>query len=338
MLRLLRPPILERNGSAMVRISEDVRKGVVFFGVRNAKKIEYGGTGFLVLETTRSGTGISYLVTARHVAESLDVDFLIRANLKNGGLEDIPIEQINWLYPDNPLIDIAVAQFSMPSQYDHYYYSIDDIPSPQEMVMCGDAIAIVGLFRLHFGSGRNIPIVHSGHVAALADQREPIPSRNTATKVVSPIVAHLVEAQTLDGLSGSPVFVQVYGHLTQFKIDTLDNVHPLVLATDKLFGIYHGSWDGLPGTILARDRNMSGGMRVPVGMGLVTPAEELISLIKNHPVLKTSRRELEDRELSSKAATADSSFIGDDGNPSHKEDFTSLLNAAVQKPKKDDGT
>jgi len=38
-----------QNGSALVRISEDLRKCVVFFGVPASKGgIEYGGTGFLV--------------------------------------------------------------------------------------------------------------------------------------------------------------------------------------------------------------------------------------------------------------------------------------------------
>ena len=284
----------------MISGSVSYSSASVFKNDQNEKsepEIKYGGTGFLVHETTKLGIVIPYLVTARHVAERLDVDFVIRANLKDGGVEEIPLESTEWLYPEDPCIDIAVTPYTLLGQrYDHYYHPVTDIPPPQQMVMCGDPVAIVGLFRLRFGSARNFPIVHSGHVAALADRKEPIPSRNTSTDVLSPIVAHLVEVQTLDGLSGSPVFVQGFVHFPQYVLPT-DKTHPSAFGSSKLFGIYHGSWDGEPGTILAKDRDLGGNrnIRVPIGMGIVTPAEELITLIQNHPVLKKKRRELHGR-------------------------------------------
>jgi hypothetical protein len=61
-----------------------------------------------------------------------------------------------------------------------------------------------------------------------------------------------------------------------------DKTHPVAYGANKLFGIWQGSWDNEPGVILAEDRGFNEKIRVPVGMGLVTPAEELIKLISNH--------------------------------------------------------
>jgi Trypsin-like peptidase domain len=283
MLHLLGPSQRARNGSALVRISDDLRKCVVFFGVQVAAGgIKYGGTGFLVhTRISNSRSVVPYLVTARHVANRLDVDFVIRANLKAGGAEEIKIETMEWFYPEDPSVDLAIAPYTLSGpQYDHYYFPLDDAPPPMERVICGDPIAIVGLFRLHKGNNRNIAIVHSGHVAALADRSEPIPSKDRGTGAEIKTVAHLVEAQTLDGLSGSPVFVQGFVHFSFLSLP--DKTHPVAYGSQKLFGIYQGSWESEPGVILAEDRGFGGEIRVPVGVGLVTPAEELISLISSH--------------------------------------------------------
>jgi hypothetical protein len=75
--------------------------------------------------------------------------------------------------------------------------------------------------------------------------------------------AALVEAQTLEGLSGSPVFTRKGEKWALF-----------------LLGIYQSAWDGRPGEVLEKDRNLSGkGFRVPVGMGTVVPAWKIIDIL-----------------------------------------------------------
>jgi hypothetical protein len=282
MLHLLGPSQRAQNGSALVRISEDLRKCVVFFGRPTLKGVGYGGTGFLVqTRLANSGNVVPYLVTAKHVAQRLNVDFVIRANLKTGEAKEIKIETMEWFYPEDLTVDLAIAPYVLSGrEYDHYYFPIDDAPQPIERVMCGDPIAIVGLFRLHKGNNRNIAIVHSGHVAALADKNEPIRSKDKRTGQEIKTVVHLAEAQTLEGLSGSPVFVQGFVHFSDVSLP--GKTHPVAYGAGKLFGIWQGSWDNEPGVILAEDRDFDEKIRVPVGMGLVTPAEELIKLISNH--------------------------------------------------------
>ena len=63
-----------------MKISGDAKGCVVFFGKTTLRApIEYGGTGFLV-SITDGELGFGYLVTCRHVARDLDLDFFIRMN------------------------------------------------------------------------------------------------------------------------------------------------------------------------------------------------------------------------------------------------------------------
>ena len=71
-----------------MRINDDARKSVVFFGVPDPDKgIAYGGTGFMLCDF-EDGIFIPFIVTARHVAKALedysDTGFFIRVNTKDG--------------------------------------------------------------------------------------------------------------------------------------------------------------------------------------------------------------------------------------------------------------
>jgi hypothetical protein len=331
-----RYPCCGENGGVVVRVSEDARKCVVFFGTKSPNgKIEHGGTGFLVVLPLRSDAYVPYLVTARHVAEELDVDFTIRANRADGEAEDIPIETIRWIYPEDKTIDLAVARWILPKKtYDQGHYLLSKKALPSHQPMCGTHIALVGLFRLRYGKTRNIPIVHSGHVAALADPAERIPVKDRFGNVVQS-VAHLVEAQTLDGLSGAPVFVQEFLRLEW--TDEADQPSEVIgFSGGKLFGVYQSSWDAKPGEILEDDRGFGDKkVRVPVGIGLATPVEELMRLLTEHPECKKNNEDTIARADASVAAAADSGFLdapqADDDDTNQRERFTALLNAGAKK-------
>jgi hypothetical protein len=96
-------------------VSEDARKCVVFFAKRAPPKagadaesveIEYGGTGFLVSHEDEGHT-FHYLVTCRHVAKHLDLDFFMRLNTVAGNAELLPIETADWEYHTDETVDIA---------------------------------------------------------------------------------------------------------------------------------------------------------------------------------------------------------------------------------------
>jgi hypothetical protein len=308
-----------------VRISEDARQHVVFFGIASPPKgeIAYGGTGFLVGIQGRDGQPHPYIVTCRHVAKALEAagGFVIRANLNGGGSHSLAVEESEWAYHPDPSVDLAAAIFWLDGRvFDHAFFDIEKSMARAgehgSLVRCGDIASIVGLFRLHHGKQRNIAIVHTGHVAALPDPNEPLPSRDRLTGAVIETEGYLVEAQTLEGLSGSPVFVRQTANLSNIpmpdgriaEIRADDGSTLTLFAGVRFLGIYQGAWDGEPGEILAADRNLRGGLRVPVGMGIVVPGEKIIELLKGDPKLKEHRERVEKEAAAAGAAKNDPAF------------------------------
>jgi hypothetical protein len=333
-------------------VAEDARKCVVFFAKRAPPKpgakpsdgpdeVEYGGTGFLVLYEEADGFESRYIVTCRHVAKHLDVDFFVRLNTLSGKAELAPVETAGWQFHDDESVDIAVAGIALDGlKYDHLTASLANRVDRTGNLACGQRIHIIGLFRLHFGEKRNVPIVHTGHIAALADSNEKIPieDRTTGEKVLSE--SYLVEAQTLEGLSGSPVFIQEYVNWKAKGIrqGIESDISINAFGQLRFLGVYQGAWDGQPGTILANDRNLRGGHRVPLGMGLVTPIEKVVELIERNSILKEDRELLKARDRARRAAKMDSAFSSpaSDANPKHQEDFTFLVNSAARKREQED--
>jgi hypothetical protein len=102
-----------------------------------------------------------------------------------------------------------------------------------------------------------------------------------------------------------------------------------------------GSWDGAPGEILAADRNMTGGVRVPVGIGTVVPVEKLIQVIQEDEVMKKQRGDVRKQYDESIAANQDTAFAAistTESNPAHQEDFNRLVSAASKRKPKGDRT
>jgi hypothetical protein len=324
-----------------MRLGHDARRAVVFFGVKNSEGgITYGGTGFLVAVPFSRDYAVHYLVTCRHVAKHLDVDFVIRGNDRDGSAFALDVDQLQWVYHQDDTVDVAIAPLLLHEQaWDRVYLPIDvflgDAEKPN--VLCGDDIAIVGLFRLHFGKGRNIPIVHSGTIAALADANEKVPIEDRVSGKITLTEAHLVEAQTLEGLSGSPVFIQQYAGLP-FEQPSFAGRQETVFAMGavRLLGMYSGAWDGRPGTILEKDKNLSNAnYRVPVGMGAVVPGEKIVEVIMGKFQSDVRQNKIKDAEPP--PATTDDAFStravpATDANPTHREDFMRLVGAAARKP------
>jgi hypothetical protein len=277
------------KGEIALRIKPEATKCVVFFGKELPDgNVEYRGTGFLI--TYNDGDlACPYLVTCRHVARHLEGPFTIRLNLKDGaGSHPEKIGQAGWSYhPDNN-VDLAAVPFAAGiHHYDHLYFDIAQC-AVRENVWPGDPINIVGLFRLHQGLKRMMPVVHSGNIALLADPNETVLLANRATGETIHTETYLIEAQTLEGLSGSPVFVREIAPLQGAQ--TASGHQAGVLGDLFLLGIYAGAWDGRPGEVLADDRGLKGQQRIPVGMGMVVPADKLIELIVDDPNLSHFRK------------------------------------------------
>jgi Trypsin-like peptidase domain len=316
-----------------VRLQDDARKTVVFFGLKTKDKTGkiatvFGGTGFWI-----EHDGWSYLVTARHVAEGLGGPFVIGHNDEKGmRAEHDEMAAANWFYHPDPNVDVAVTPLHLLDSAWAVFPSthIAKIDNPNFGI--GDLAYVVGLFKLFHGDKKITPIVHTGHIAMMPD--EPLPLRNRNSGKTIEAVGYLIEAETLDGLSGAPVFIR-YTNPTGMS----SGMGRVMAYTEAigLLGVWSGSWDLAPSETLAEltGRTTS---KVPVGMGVAMPAERIIDILDGEE-LKMMREAFKQKAAEAKAASMDSAFPTKEAeNPAHKEDFTRLLGAAAKSKQSTGGT
>jgi hypothetical protein len=107
-----------------------------------------------------------------------------------------------------------------------------------------------------------------------------------------------------------------------------------------LLGLVHGHFDaeGLGDDAVSEDARRGSGINA--GIAVVVPVEKILETI-NEPEWADERKRAIMAHRKSGGAIADvavSETDGEDGNPRHREDFTSLLNAAAKKKPRDGQT
>jgi hypothetical protein len=292
-----------------MRLSEDARKLVAFLGFRTmgaggVSVLKFGGTGFLVTHPVTPDLDrlrITYLVTARHVAETFAGPFVIGVNDALGHPHLIDIDEARWVYHEDPLVDIAVVNIDEVLPHEAWVvYPSEHFVQRNALFSrfgAGDLVYIVGLHRLFHGETKILPIVHTRHIAMTPDEEIPIINSNTG--VVSGTRGYLIEAQTLNGLSGSPVFVR-YTNVT--GMITSDGRVAAYTHDVNLLGVWQGAWDRIAGDVLTEELHRDA--LVPVGMGIIVPAERIIQTL-NSPSLERDRAEWLRLHREANAATMD---------------------------------
>ncbi|MGA8078956.1 MAG: hypothetical protein WB868_16405 [Xanthobacteraceae bacterium] len=340
-----------------MRISDDLLKSVVFLGFPTDEPgkggIDCFGTAFLLRYE-----GFPHLVTCRHIAEFIGQSpFLIRLNrhMRLGGAVNVPVDMLRWYYHSDPNVDVAIVPFLFPNpqnQYDHVYIDERNAmwsrPRLIDNIGNGDFCYTLGLFRVLAGTNRNQPVVHFGTVARMSrhNEDEPIPIidwRDPARRrTLMMDRAFLVQSQSLGGLSGAPVFVRPTLHQSA-NLDPPDVLGDIVVARRKVFllGMWQGAWDAPAGEVLTAER---GGMRVPVGMGVVVPIDQIIGTLEGEELKKERERMIATAHVPN-AAVPDVASIArpqavdppaTGANPTHREDFTRLVGAAARKREQED--
>lgn len=287
-----------------MRIDADVRKSVVFLGHAEhdmPDSFVAAGTGFFV-----AWHGTRFLVTAQHVAIGLgEGPYCVRLNKFDGDSdhvmcdpEDEPL--LRWISHPDPNVDLVVSPWGYDFQKDGYdALAINgDLIRPEkghelQDVGVGDLCYAIGLFRLLQGKQRNVPVVHTGHIAMMAgDELIPMEDwlepRKGKRRHVN---GYLVQMQNLRGLSGAPVFVRTGLDVVAqgFKRDGQKiTKEPLRAVTSYnadvgLIGVWSGSWDAPHDQVAAVEYGH--GNRVPIGLGTVVPAHLLIELLEQPAVI-----------------------------------------------------
>jgi hypothetical protein len=284
-------PSFARWGIQYVVVPDDVRKCVAFIGTMQGDRFRPSATAFFV-SYEEFDLRFMYLVTADHVVAQMlagDMPIYCRINLVNGDVACVPVPNGAWkFYPDErhpsdvavcPIGEFATADDGETVAFDCKTIclkgrnSIAALESvfAERGIGVGDEIFITGLFRSHFGHERNIPIVRVGNIAML--KSEPILTNHPAGY----IEAHLIEARSIGGLSGSPVFV----HLPPFRItEGIVHLHEIGTHIYYLLGLVHGHFDvrNLRDDSVVEDAAAAGGINT--GIGVVIPVEKIIETIE----------------------------------------------------------
>jgi hypothetical protein len=243
-----------------------------------------GATGFVVsvpLEDEHLPRGHShhYVVTNAHAVEGQAL-VAVRINLKAGGVDVMPIPEANWVtHPDRD--DVAAA--GLPMNDKHQYAAISrSMMLTQELLDDwdfgpGDEVFFIGRYKDLEGKAHNVPTVRSGILSAFP--AEPIyqSDRDHYQKTL------LIEARSLSGYSGSPVFIT---HSPYIDKAANPGGPPLVFGVSGgpcfLLGIDFGhlSW-----TEPVREPTYGGPVSertyvsLNSGMMMVVPATKLLSLL-----------------------------------------------------------
>ena len=278
-----------------MRVPDLARKSVVFIGkIADMRFVPYG-TGFIVCRET-DGLHFNYIVTARHVLDLIsgpekdgDTTVAIRINLKAGGSEVAPSALELWHFHPGPKprrhVDVAVLPVPISSDlYDFARIPLDDkVATPEimqaEYLGVGTDVYITGLFTRHWGDAQNVPLVRCGNIARMAE--EPLYTPDGYMD------AYLIEAKSIGGLSGSPVFA----HMPPIRVQTFDETHKakffLPRMSHYLLGMVQGHFvvENSEDAIVESDQRVG---QINTGIAVVVPVQSIIETV-DHPALLAAR-------------------------------------------------
>jgi hypothetical protein len=195
------------------------------------------------------------------------------------------------LHPDVTLVDdAAVLPWAPPAgEADWRHFPMNETATPEESedlgLGIGDEVFLPGLFVHHTGKEHNIPILRVGNIAAMPD--EPVQTK------IGLLDAYLVEARSIGGLSGSPVFVNpglIRSHGNALKVGTNPNTYYLV-------GLMHGHFKVDISKLDAADTNGLSDEAINMGIAIVLPIGRVQDIIDS-PELKGIRDAEDQREQS----------------------------------------
>jgi hypothetical protein len=295
----------------VVRVQDDLRKTVIFIGVGSTvESFESRGTAFFL-----AYDDVQYLVTSRHVAEDMGDDpITLRMNKFDGSARLVgcdPLvhrERFPWLVHSDETADLAI----MPLDVNFKASGVDWLVLPQDTLLKnhekqetlsigpGDFCYAVGLFRFLPGKRRNLPILHTGHIALLpSDERIPVKNwryrREKDQPATTDFEGYLVQMPSVEGLSGSPVFVRASNVEFENLYEEDGQRQSGYMATAKLYllGVWRSAWGADADQTLASD---VGDHKVPVGFGCVEPAYRLVEILESSSAKEGRQRILEARK------------------------------------------
>lgn len=285
-----------------MRIPDNILDCTVFVCLPSseADKPELIATAFLLgtpLEDT-DGKGISYVVTAAHIAKKIrGRRFGLRFNSLNGTiLHWFGEDAIWWFHPEKEdATDAAVIL--LPQLPNGAILSVlpftmlaDEDLIRERGIGIGDEVFINGLF-VPMKNEVNEPIVRIGNIAFMP--KHPVPAIKIAGKMVDADV-YLIECRSLTGLSGSPVFCRETIPVTVYRGDGPRKGEPVtggMAGPFHLLGMMHGHWAIEPSEFDRVDFKTTTKRlgTYPTGISVVVPAKEIREILDCPELLRMRR-------------------------------------------------
>ncbi len=254
------------------------------------------GTGFVLRMQNPNikGLGHEYIVTAAHIVEA-GQETWVRFRKRGGGVHDLSVGR--WIL--HPAADVALTPLR-----GHGGYGLDLRHIPVEVLVgsgaiggwtptLADRVYFLGLLSQHEEMGeRNVPMVRSGIIGALYEQRVPM---RRADGSITRIEAHLIDCRSYGGFSGSPCFVQREDYRFEKGQDRW-----IVFGHGHLtflLGLVSAHFDDWQKARLTGDLGLEpGSVEAPMntGVGVVTPSEKILEALNLEEIAKD--REVIERE------------------------------------------
>jgi hypothetical protein len=265
-----------------MRVPDELKRCVCYLGGREARnaKEEYVGTGFFV-NVLQSGQVFSHLVTADHVLTRMEAFpyRLLRFNNRQGDAVEVDINGVKWFkHPSEPK-SVDVAACNIPFRKD--LEALDSAFGSGAFLTrntlegfgygIGDEVFALGLLTFAHGKRANVPLLREGCLAM-------VPVDRVQSKTHGLIEAYVIDAHSIGGMSGSPVFIRQSAYFET----NVDMPHPdgsgtyrmedeRLMASGRiaLLGILHGYLDD----------HASFAVPFNVGLSLVVPGDKVIEVL-----------------------------------------------------------
>lgn len=301
--------------------------------------IRTGGSGFLVSVPIEQipGRAVHYAVTNAHVVEGGGCT--VRLNTTDGKFDIYDFDERHWIIPDSK-DDIAICQIPGLSAAHRFCTVPTKFFASREIIDRyaigpGDDTFVVGRFINAEGRQQNLPSIRFGNLAQMP--WEPIEQDRIFGRFKQE--SYLVEARSISGFSGSPVFVLMEPILARPNGARLEG------GMIFLLGIVWGYVLDWGPVCDQRGKPVDTKLKVCVNTGMmgVVPAWKLEELLNRSDMTKLRKQAVEQylryQPLPTTALTSsDNPQISDDQNPQHLEDFTRLVDVAARKRPQDDQT
>lgn len=206
-------------------------------------------------------------------------------NMADGQLGIFSTNVKDWIYHEDQNVDIAIHPIGLSKAFDHLispesaFVTAEFIKENE--IDVGDEVIITGLFKHHHGTNRNVPIIRIGNIASMGEEK--VQTKNAFMD------AYLIEARSIGGLSGSPVFTnlgivrKLGGEIKHKQGDDFHN----------LLGLIYGHYDSKISQIDEVCEDINDSERVNTGIAIVTPIIKLIELFEQKNV-KINERKVDD--------------------------------------------